>query len=164
MTHGKTLVLTIPWAWLLLLIVPLAIVLVIALSEPVDSVPPYSFAHPSLDNLVTVATDPLYRDALLLSLKVAGISTLICLLVGYPRPYLLSHGLELPVRTMGATGKEPAAPRSCGRYPAVLYNKIRPHSSLGYRPPAPETIMPSWPLSSATLRLPPRLASEVAMN
>ena len=74
MTHGKTLVLAIPWAWLLLLlIVPLTIVLVIALSEPVDSVPPYSFAHPSLDNLVTVATDPLYRDALLLSLKVAGV-------------------------------------------------------------------------------------------
>ena len=30
------------------------------------------------------------------------------------------------------------------------YNAIRPHSSLGYRPPAPETIvMPSWPPGSA---------------
>jgi len=36
------------------------------------------------------------------------------------------------------------------------YNAIRPHSSLGYRPPAPETIvMPSWPTGSATLRRPP---------
>ena len=33
------------------------------------------------------------------------------------------------------------------------YNAIRPHSSLGYRPPAPETIVtPSWPPGSAPLR------------
>ena len=45
------------------------------------------------------------------------------------------------------------------------YNRARPHSSLGYRPPAPETIkMPAWPLGSATLRLPPRLASETRIN
>jgi putative transposase len=30
------------------------------------------------------------------------------------------------------------------------YNTIRPHSSLGYRPPAPEAVAPSW-LDSATL-------------
>ena len=30
------------------------------------------------------------------------------------------------------------------------YNTIRPHSSLGYRPPAPEAIAPSW-LNSASL-------------
>ena len=33
------------------------------------------------------------------------------------------------------------------------YNTIRPHSSLGYRPPAPEAIAPCWPVS-ATLQLP----------
>ncbi|WP_405053715.1 IS3 family transposase [Sphingobium sp. SJ10-10] len=45
------------------------------------------------------------------------------------------------------------------------YNRLRPHSSLGYRPPAPETIkMPAWPLGSATLRLPPRLASEMRIS
>jgi transposase InsO family protein len=44
------------------------------------------------------------------------------------------------------------------------YNKIRPHSSLGYRPPAPETITPSWPLGSATLHLPPSLASGGVLN
>ena len=26
------------------------------------------------------------------------------------------------------------------------YNKVRPHSALGYRPPAPEAIVPSWPV------------------
>ena len=30
------------------------------------------------------------------------------------------------------------------------YNKLRPHSALGYRPPAPETIMPSWRRSELT--------------
>ncbi len=39
------------------------------------------------------------------------------------------------------------------------YNAIRPHGSLGYRPPTPETIvMPSWPPGSATLRRIPSLA------
>ena len=36
------------------------------------------------------------------------------------------------------------------------YNTVRPHSSLGYRPPAPETIEPMAPGSGATpLRHPP---------
>jgi putative transposase len=30
------------------------------------------------------------------------------------------------------------------------YNRIRPHSSLGYKPPAPEAIAPFWELQSAT--------------
>ena len=34
----------------------------------------------------------------------------------------------------------------------IDYNRIRPHSSLGYHPPAPEAIEP-LPLGSATLRL-----------
>ncbi len=28
------------------------------------------------------------------------------------------------------------------------YNHIRPHSSLGYRPPAPEAIVCDWPYSA----------------
>ncbi|MFW6039322.1 MAG: IS3 family transposase [bacterium] len=37
----------------------------------------------------------------------------------------------------------------------VHYNTVRPHSSLGYRPPAPEAIQP-WPAGSAALHLPAR--------
>ena len=45
------------------------------------------------------------------------------------------------------------------------YNVVRPHSSLRYRPPAPETIvMPSWLPGSATLRRPPSLAEKPAMH
>lgn len=44
------------------------------------------------------------------------------------------------------------------------YNKIRPHSALGYRPPAPEAITPSWPIGSAALPLPASLASGATLN
>ena len=78
------LVLALPVAWLtLLLAAPLAIVVLIAFAQPVDGVPPYSLGT-RLDNLTLVATDPLYRDALFRSIRVAGVSTLICLLMGFP--------------------------------------------------------------------------------
>jgi transposase InsO family protein len=45
------------------------------------------------------------------------------------------------------------------------YNTERPHSSLGYRPPAPETIgPPCWPVGSATLRLPASMAGEAPVH
>ena len=39
------------------------------------------------------------------------------------------------------------------------YNTLRPHSALGYRPPAPEAKQP-WPAGSATLRRPATAAPE----
>jgi putative transposase len=36
----------------------------------------------------------------------------------------------------------------------VHYNRVRPHSALGYRPPAPETIMPLPPTPERILPLP----------
>jgi len=45
------------------------------------------------------------------------------------------------------------------------YNTIRPHSSLGYRPPAPETATPPWlPSGSATLHLRPAMAPEAVLH
>ena len=45
------------------------------------------------------------------------------------------------------------------------YNTERPHSSLGYRPPAPKTIgPPRWPSGSATLRLPASVAHGVGIH
>jgi putrescine transport system permease protein len=61
----------------------LTIVLLIAFALPADGVPPYSLSF-SLDNLALVATDPLYLDALLRSLRVAWVSTVVCLLMGFP--------------------------------------------------------------------------------
>ena len=45
------------------------------------------------------------------------------------------------------------------------YNTERPHSSLGYRPPTPETIgLPRWPSGSAALRLPSSVADDAAIH
>ncbi len=45
------------------------------------------------------------------------------------------------------------------------YNTVRPHSSLGYRPPAPETApSPLPPSGSASLHLQPAMALEVTMH
>ncbi len=41
----------------------------------------------------------------------------------------------------GAKGRAPRALRSRGCSVIELYNTVRPHSALGYRPPAPETIV-----------------------
>jgi putrescine transport system permease protein len=77
-------VLAIPVVWLILLMAaPLAIVVLIALALPADGIPPFNLGF-SLDNLWLVASDPLYRDALLRSVRVAGVSTLICLVLGFP--------------------------------------------------------------------------------
>ena len=83
-SRGRLWVLGLPVVWLILLLgAPLGIVLLIAFAAPVDGVPPYRLGF-SLDNLWLVMSDPLYRDALLRSLRVAGISTLICLVIGFP--------------------------------------------------------------------------------
>ena len=102
MKGGRALVLAVPWGWLLLfLLAPAGIVLAIALAQPADGVPPYlpplhwisgsPHWQGTFDNFSLVTTDPLYRDALLLSLKVAGISTLLCLLAGYPMALALAR-------------------------------------------------------------------------
>ncbi|ARR53373.1 hypothetical protein HY78_07950 [Rhizorhabdus wittichii DC-6] len=45
------------------------------------------------------------------------------------------------------------------------YNTVRPHSSLGYRPPAPEAATPPLSVSgSASLHLRPTMAAETTMH
>jgi putrescine transport system permease protein len=81
---GRAAVLVVPWAWLaLFLLAPTAIVVRIAFSEAADAVPPYT---PGLSfvSVAQVLSDPLYAHALWLSVKVAGLSTLACVLAGYP--------------------------------------------------------------------------------
>ena len=81
---NRLLVLAPVWAWLALtLAAPLAILAAIAVAEPADGVPPFTLGL-SLESLTTVLTDPLYRDALLASLRVAALTTLLCLVIGYP--------------------------------------------------------------------------------
>lgn len=82
--------------WLsLFFLVPFVIVLKISFSEARLAMPPYTpliewarghapTLHAHLDNYRLLFSDPLYADSLLYSLRVAGGSTLCCLLLGYP--------------------------------------------------------------------------------
>lgn len=91
-------VLALPYLWLLLFfLVPCLIVLKISLAETAISVPPYTplVAHgaggwrfqASLGSYAFLASDSLYLRAYLNAVKFAGVSTLCCLLLGYPLAY-----------------------------------------------------------------------------
>ncbi len=95
---GRRLTIGVPFVWLFLFfLLPFLIVLKISFSVADVAIPPYTelftYADQQLDialnfgNYLMFADDPLYLDAYLGSLKMAGISTLICLLIGYPMAY-----------------------------------------------------------------------------
>jgi putrescine transport system permease protein len=96
---GRTAVIAIPWFWLLLFfLVPFIIVLKISFAETKWlGTPPYtpllewteSHVHFKLNtgNYLFLLRETLYVDAFLSSLKVAAVSTVFCLLIGYPMAY-----------------------------------------------------------------------------
>ncbi|MBN9889930.1 ABC transporter permease subunit [Salipiger abyssi] len=93
----------VPYLWLLLLfLIPFVIVLKISLSDVALARPPYMpqldlstgweglkafFAELDFENFTFLTTDDLYWKAYLSSLKIAAISTLLTLAVGYPIAY-----------------------------------------------------------------------------
>ena len=82
------------WCWLVLLLAaPFCIVAAISFATSTDAVPPFRLGF-SLESFETILTDPLYRDALMLSLRVAGISTLCCLVLGYPAALAIARAPE----------------------------------------------------------------------
>ncbi len=100
--RGRRLVVGIPLAWLLLLfLLPFLIVLKLSFSETRLAIPPYApllewingLPHPALHlyNYTFLFTDPLYISAYLYSLQVAAVSTLLCLLLGYPMAYVIAR-------------------------------------------------------------------------
>jgi putrescine transport system permease protein len=91
-------VLALPYAWLLLFfLAPFFIVLKISLAESAIGIPPYTplFAmdasgwhlHLSLGSYEFLVSDSLYFRAYLDALKFAAVSTVCCLLLGYPLAY-----------------------------------------------------------------------------
>jgi putrescine transport system permease protein len=87
-----------PYIWLLLFfVIPFAIVFKISLAESAIAQPPYTAFYEYVDDVLTfrvsfanylfLLTDSLYFDAYVSSLRIAAISTLICLVVGYPIAY-----------------------------------------------------------------------------
>jgi len=97
--HGRRLVIGLPYFWLLLFfLLPFVIVLKISLAEAVLARPPYTplweyledgylQIQLHLNNYSRLWEDPLYLVAYLNSLKIAAVSTLVCLLIGYPMAY-----------------------------------------------------------------------------
>jgi len=100
---ARNLIIAVPWFWLaLFFLLPFLFVLKISLSEPVLAQPPYmDLIREIEDGFITIVVnfsnyqllleDSLYLSALLGSLKVAGISTLFCLLIGYPMAYAIAR-------------------------------------------------------------------------
>ncbi len=96
---GRTLVIAVPYLWLLLFfLIPFVLVLKISFAETQAAVPPYTplfdwVEHQYLQirlnagNYLFLLKDSLYAQAFLSSLKVASLSTVLCLLLGYPMAY-----------------------------------------------------------------------------
>jgi len=99
-------VLVLPYAWLFLFfLLPFLIVAKIALSEPALGIPPYAPVLRwteekvltlvlNLGNFALLAEDRFYLEAYLRSLRVAAVSALLCLLIGYPMAYAIARAPE----------------------------------------------------------------------
>jgi len=97
--RGRPFVIAVPYLWLLLFFtIPFVIVLKIAFSETVLGIPPYAplwqwvgeqalVVKLNLANFAFLLEDRLYYSAYLNSIKIAAISTILCLLIGYPMAY-----------------------------------------------------------------------------
>jgi len=97
----------VPYLWLLaLFLVPFVIVLKISLSDTALAIPPYVptldlsegwdglrafFAELDFENFVFLSEDDLYWKAYLSSLRIALVSTILALIVGYPIAYGMSR-------------------------------------------------------------------------
>jgi putrescine transport system permease protein len=100
---GKMLVASVPFSWLLLFfLIPFVIVLKISFSDSVIAMPPYQplFSWASeqvleiklnLGNFAFLMEDSLYAKAYGNSILVAAVSTLLCLLIGYPMAYAIAR-------------------------------------------------------------------------
>ena len=101
--EGRTAVTAIPYLWLLLFfLIPFVIVLKISFSTSQIAMPPYEpLLHwtgdkvmqikLNLGNFAFLVEDDLYWRAYLNSIKVAAVSTILCLLIGYPMAYAMAR-------------------------------------------------------------------------
>ena len=98
----RWLVIAPPYLWMLLFFaIPFAIALKISFTHSLIAMPPYTdlvswtgkdlTLSLNLNNYLFLLTDSLYYSAYLSSLKIACISTLLCLLIGYPMAYAIAR-------------------------------------------------------------------------
>jgi putrescine transport system permease protein len=102
MPSGRHVVIGIPFLWLFLFfLLPFIIVLKISFAEADVAIPPYTDVYTwaenklsivlNLGNYIFLSEDSLYLAAYLGSLKMAFVSTLLCLLIGYPMAYAIAR-------------------------------------------------------------------------
>jgi len=107
MPGPRWLVIAPAYLWMLLFFaIPFAIALKISFSHSLIAMPPYSdlvgwtgkdlTVTLNISNYLFLLTDSLYYSAYLSSLKIAAISTLLCLIIGYPIAYAIAR---MPVAT-----------------------------------------------------------------
>ncbi len=92
-----------PYAWLLLFfLAPFFIILKISLADPIVALPPFTDffdwtasgwnrIQASFDNYLFLFQDPYYVTIYLNSVKMAAVSALLCLLLGYPMAYFITR-------------------------------------------------------------------------
>lgn len=91
-----------PYAWLILtLLVPFLIVLKISFAESIFGQPPYSQLLEYkdgvlrialyLESYITLFSDSLFADAYLRSIRMAVVTTIFCILIGYPMAYFIAQ-------------------------------------------------------------------------
>jgi putrescine transport system permease protein len=116
--HGRRLVVLVPFIWLtLFFLIPFLIVLKISFSEPMLAQPPYAplleladeagFAYLriqlNLSNYIVLFQDDVYIRAYLNSVRIAGLATLLTLMVGLPMAYGMARAPErwrMPLLTL----------------------------------------------------------------
>ena len=98
-SHWKVIVVGIPFFWLLLFfLAPFIIVIKISLAESLIASPPYSPLYERAEDCVLsirvifenysyLWEDDLYLNSYINSVKIASVSTVFCLLIGYPMAY-----------------------------------------------------------------------------
>ncbi|WP_407704073.1 putrescine ABC transporter permease PotH [Zophobihabitans entericus] len=100
--HGRKFVIAVPYLWMILLfLLPFLIVFKLSFSEMIRAIPPYTDLVSWEDGLMSISLnfgnyinlvdDTLYISAYLQSLKIACISTLLCILIGYPLAWAISQ-------------------------------------------------------------------------
>ncbi|VXA94202.1 putrescine transporter subunit: membrane component of ABC superfamily [Pseudomonas sp. 8AS] len=100
--RGRHAVIGVPFLWLFMFfLLPFFIVLKISFAEADVAIPPYTEVWTwaenqlslvlNLGNYIFLTEDELYVAAYLGSLKMATISTLLCLLIGYPMAYAIAR-------------------------------------------------------------------------
>ena len=103
--RGRALVIAVPFLWLLVFfLIPFLVVAKISLSEPAIAMPPYvplvewdelrAILTLNFGNFAFLFDDPLYLNAYLSSLKIAFVSAVLALVVGYPMAYYIARSQE----------------------------------------------------------------------